>query len=129
MTGINMQGINHFVRVEQAWSYNLIGSLKDLMSNDINMQLVDDIYKKTAAFLLARHQFYLTHNNLQYNAFINSLREHFESYSPGFNHFFYYLENLFRFISPALGQILSPIVSVTTITTDTGDIEGFVFST
>ncbi|WDS62327.1 hypothetical protein [Pseudomonas phage D6] len=127
MTGNLMQGINHFIRVEQVWSYNLIGSLKESMN--IDMRLVNDVYTKTAAFLLARHQFYISKDNLQYNAFINSLREHFECYTPGFNHFFYYLDNLFRIISPALAQIQSPIKSVTTITTDTGDIEGFVFGT
>ncbi|QBJ02642.1 hypothetical protein MZD04_gp114 [Pseudomonas phage Psa21] len=127
MTGKQMPGINHFVRVEQVWSYNLIGGLKESMTMDVKS--LNDIYGKTATYLLARHNFHLSNDNVQYNGFINQLREHMDQYSPGFNYFFHYFENLFRIISPALAQIQLPIIKCTTITTDLGDIEGFVFET
>jgi hypothetical protein len=128
MTGIRMLGINHFVRIEQVWSYNMVGSLKELVS--IDMHVINDLFTKVAAYLMARHNFHLTQNNQQYNWFMHQLRDHFDGrYSVPADHILYYYENIFRIISPALAQIPASIIKCTTITTDAGDIEGFVFET
>lgn len=127
MTGDYMLGINHFVRIDQVWSYNMIGSLKGVI--DLNMHVVDDLFKSTAAYLLAKHNFHLTKDNLQYNGFLHKMREHLDGYEVGFDHFQYYFDNLFRIISPALAQIPARIIGSTTITNNTGEIEGFVFQT
>lgn len=123
-----MLGINHFVRVEQVWSYNMVGSLKETMA--IDMHVINDLFTKAAAYLMAKHNFFLIQDNQQYNGFMNQLREHLEGrYTVTPDHLIYYFENIFRIISPALAQITDRIVNCTTITTDQGDIEGFVFGT
>lgn len=121
------QFINHFVRVDQAWSYNMIGGLKEHIT--IDMHVINDIYTKAASYLVARHNFFLTQNGQQFNQLINAMSEHMESFYVGWKYFQYYFNNLFLIISPALGQIRYPITKVTTIVTDAGEIEGFVFGT
>jgi hypothetical protein len=123
-----MPGINHFVRIEQVWSYNMVGSIKEIMS--IDMHVINDLFTKTASYLMAKHNFFLYQDNQQYNGFLNELHEHIEGYykvTP--DHLIYYFDNLFRIISPALAQITERIVTCTTITTELGEIEGFVFGT
>jgi hypothetical protein len=123
-----MLGINHFIRIEQVWSYNMVGSLKETMA--IDMHVINDLFTKAASYLMAKHNFYLVQDNQQYNGYMNQLREHLEGhYTVTPDHLIYYFENIFRIISPALAQITDRIVNCTTITTDQGDIEGFVFGT
>ncbi|MNB93922.1 hypothetical protein D3C87_1059500 [compost metagenome] len=123
-----MPGINHFIRVEQVWSYNMVGSIKETM--DMDMHVINDLFTKTASYLMARHNFHLMQDNQQYNGFMNHLREHLEGrYNVTPDHLIFYFDNLFRIISPALAQITERIITCTTITTDLGEIEGFVFGT
>lgn len=121
-----MEPINHFVRVDVVWSYNMIGGLKGI--DDINMNVLNDVYSKAGAFLIARHQFHMSNNNVQYNGFLHAMHEHFDTYQVGAPYFLNYYEMLFRTISPALAQITNPITGCWPMTNSTGDIEGFVFS-
>lgn len=121
------QFINHFVLVDQVWSYNMMGGLKE--SGELEPHVILDIYQKVGAYLMAVHNFHLTKDATQYNGFMFQLQEHLEQYTVGWRFFAYYFENLFRIISPSLGNIKHPITGVTPIITDSKDIEGFVFGT
>lgn len=106
----------------------MVGSIKETM--DMNMHVINDLFTKTASYLMAKHNFYLNQDNQQYNGYMHHLRDHLEGhYNLPPDHFIFYFENLFRIISPALAQIPERIINCTTITTDLGEIEGFVFGT
>lgn len=121
------QFINHFVLVDQVWSYNMIGGLKETIPLD--MHVIDNVYRKAGAYLVAKHNFHLTKDAQQYNGFMFELQEHMEQYAVGWTFFSYYYENLFRILSPSLAQIKHTITGVTPIQSATCDIEGFVFGT
>lgn len=120
-----MEYVNHFVRVDIAWSYNLIGGLKGI--DEVNMQVVEDVFSKAGAFMVAKHQFHMSGDNVQFNGLMHAMREHFDRYQVQSNYFINYYESLFRIISPALAQIPSPIRQCHYICNATGDLEGFVF--
>lgn len=121
------QFINHFVRVDEVWSYNMIGGLKENIALD--MHVISDIFSKVGAYLMARHNFHLTNDAVQYNGFIFELTNHMEQYQVGWSFFNYYFDNLLRLISPSLAQIQHSITKAYPMVTVNGDIEGFVFST
>uniref|UniRef100_A0AB39CD20 Uncharacterized protein n=1 Tax=Pseudomonas phage RVTF4 TaxID=3236931 RepID=A0AB39CD20_9VIRU len=122
---MTMNQVNHFVRVDIVWSFNMIGGMKGV--DDVDMRVLNDVYSKAGAFLVARHSFHMSGNNIQYNGFLHALREHFDSYNMGSSYFINFYEALFRSISPALAQITTPITGCYPMTNATGDIEGFVF--
>ena len=123
----HMNNINHFVRVDVVWSYNLIRNLEGIVPMD--MHVLDNIYRTTAAYLMAKHAFHMSGDNIQYNGIMSAIQMDLEKYECGSRYFLGCYDALFRMISPALAQMVTPILGVTTITTDTGDIEGFVFAT
>lgn len=119
------QLVNHFVRVDEVWSYNMIGGLKGI--DNINMAVLQDIFDKLAAFMTAKHQFHTSKNAQQYNGFMHVFREHFDTYEVGANYFMNYFEMLFRMISPALAQVPGQIRSCQTMVNDNCEVIGFVF--
>lgn len=121
-----MEPINHYIRVDIVWSYNMIQGVVGV--DEVNMLLLNDVYSKAGAFLIARHQFHMSGNNVQYNGLMHALREHLDRYEMGANYFLNFYEYLFRTISPCLAQITNPITACYPITNNSGDIEGFVFS-
>lgn len=120
------QFINHFVRVEPLWSYNMIGGLKEIISIDMNV--LDDVYHKAGAYLMAKHNFHLSGDAVQYNHILHKLAEHMEAY-VSWKYFQYFYDNLFGIISPALGMIRHKITKCSVMVNNTGEVEGFVFAT
>lgn len=119
-----------YVSVDPAWSYNLIGGLKDELREMDLYKFTDRIYQLLADYVRITHNFRITHLAEHYNNTLRTIWEDLEVYGnipvPYFQTSFRLLFNTHLAVFNA---ITLPIVGVNTITNDTGELQGFVFIT
>lgn len=123
-----------YMRVEQLWSYNLFGGLKELLEHNSAMSLdqrvVNDVLEMTADYIRNTFNFHLVGKPKAqaYNLFLAALEMRLNNYPVDPAFFTWAFSSLYRMLHTGLHTLNHPISQVTSICSPLGELEGFVFN-
>ncbi|ARV76779.1 hypothetical protein PHABIO_148 [Pseudomonas phage Phabio] len=120
---------NIYVAIDQSWSYNFFGGLKDELDGIDQYVFTDTVYRIVADFIRLSHNVRIVADTVAYNQGIYSIWADLEKqhdipvpyFQVNFRQLFFNHQSIFNLID-------RPILVATPITTDTGDLQGFVFT-
>lgn len=123
-----------YMRVEQLWSYNLFGGLKELLECNSTMSLdqhvVNDVLEMAADYIRNTYNFHLIGKAKAqaYTIYVAALEVRLNNYPIDPSFFTYAFISLYRMLHTGLHTLNNPIAQVTSICSPMGDLEGFVFN-
>lgn len=123
-----------YMRVDQVWSYNLFGGLKEFLEQNsgmsVDQHVVNDVLEMVADYIRNTYNFHLVGKPRAqaYNIFLAALEIRLNTYPITPTFFMYAFTSLYRILHAGLSTLKHPIAEVTSICSPLGDLEGFVFN-
>lgn len=115
--------------IDPRWAHDLINGIKDDIAHLNYFHFMDNIFRALADFLKLSHNVRFVNDPTMYNKNVHAIWVDLETSMdlpvPYFQVMFRQLLNTHR---AAFNVIPGTIDTVTTITTDQGDLQGFVFT-
>lgn len=119
--------MNHFIRVEEAWSYNLFGGLSEDTDCPLDQKVMDGVYHALCCYIKLKHNFLRTNNREVHQERLSEFHTMFAK--PDHVRFCtFYFDNLY-FILGAIFNGIGVIDRIELGITERGDLEAMLVRT
>lgn len=119
---------NIYLRIDPSWSYNFLGGVKDEIDGLDFFRFTDFVYRLASDFIRVSHNFRWSNDAAQFNLCLDSIWAEIKGQNIApVPYFQVNFRQLFSQHLAAFNALPGPILKVNTITTDSGELQGFVF--
>lgn len=119
--------MNHFIRVDIVWSYNLMGGLSEDIDHPLDHWHMDTVYQTFCRYIKAKHNFKLDYNAVKFNQEMESIKSSLPSIYY-VTYCLFYFDNLYAMLGASFSSI-NYITDIELGVTSLGDLEAILIRT